>query len=71
MPDSRTGFTGTQVEAEPESSTQSRELADHEIHLDGEVRIRTFAVWPKCGFSFPPPCRLYIKMPLRHGCFAR
>ena len=40
MPDSRTGFTGTQVEAEPESSTQSRELAGHEIHLDGEARIR-------------------------------
>ena len=36
MPDSRTGFTGTQVEAEPESSAQSQELAGHEIHLDGE-----------------------------------
>lgn len=33
MPDIRTGFPGTQVEAEPESCTQSEELAGHKIHL--------------------------------------
>lgn len=36
MPDIRTGFPGTQVEAEPESCAQSEELAGHKIHLDGE-----------------------------------
>lgn len=35
MPDIGTGFTRTQVDAEPERGEQGKELARHEIHLHG------------------------------------
>lgn len=33
MTDLGTGFTGSQVDAKPEGSTQGKELAGHKIHL--------------------------------------
>lgn len=53
MPDIRTGFTGTQVDAEPESSEQGKKLACYKIHLCGRERgererLKTFICPSAC-----------------------
>lgn len=56
MPDIRTGFTRTQVAAEPESSKQSKELACHKIHLYGkkkrELRLLLFGLCVSFPYFF-------------------
>lgn len=70
MPDIGTGFTRTQIDAEPERSKQSKELACHEIHLCGgrseRERLKTFTLLPACEFSLLSP-DFHTKVPLRRG----
>lgn len=38
MPDERTGLTGVEIEAEPESREQGKQLAHHKVHLGEETK---------------------------------
>lgn len=64
-------FSRTQVEAEPESCTQSEELAGHKFTWIWESENQNLCclacVW--IFFSLLLADSSYIKMSLRHGCF--